>query len=444
MELGSKSKKRFQLKSSRQDRNESRNWFDCTDDKGPTIGEDDGNFGTFSRTNVVKTPVRPLKAKTASPIAHTLSPQFRVGWNDGSQKSQKSVCDMGSPVSAIPARRKIRRCPENLLAKISPPAVEPKDSRKTEGNSCDILQCINWAKSLIESSNFQSPIEETPEVPDKKIAEITESIKDTSLDIALDDSSNELMIMCSQAIEESVSSGKLTLENKKSQSEKHHITPIRDNNPSKRFRPQFASSTKSDVANFDRRLNDSHPKSNNVSSRPMNTPTKIPLLVSQTASSKNLLNVDGIFKRPNQSGANNNSENFKDFNKNVTNSGTFRYSRESRKENEMVSPFATPTPVSNQSLSDLSNIDIKSHLDDEDEIFCSLDFNFLDSLQTKPIVQPKPASKPTTNEIKPQIKNKESVKLDTKPLVTKYTKQEIEKRRLEAKKRLLLKKHKSM
>ena len=32
----------------------------------------------------------------------------------------------------------------------------------------------------------------------------------------------------------------------------------------------------------------------------------------------------------------------------------------------------------------LSDNDISSHLNDEDDVFFSLDFNFIDSLQTKP------------------------------------------------------------
>lgn len=61
---------------------------------------------------------------------------------------------MSSPVSVIPARRKIRRCPENLRSKITIPNLN--ETKIDEENCCDILQCINFAKSVIGKSYFDS------------------------------------------------------------------------------------------------------------------------------------------------------------------------------------------------------------------------------------------------------------------------------------------------
>ncbi len=48
---------------------------------------------------------------------------------------------MNSPGTA-PIQRRIRRCPDNLMTKLSV-------KKKSQGNNCDILQCIDWAKNLI-------------------------------------------------------------------------------------------------------------------------------------------------------------------------------------------------------------------------------------------------------------------------------------------------------
>lgn len=61
---------------------------------------------------------------------------------------------MRSPV--LPVCRKIRRCPENLLSKISSPSKNSEKRKTDDENGCDILQCINWAKNVIGNFNLFS------------------------------------------------------------------------------------------------------------------------------------------------------------------------------------------------------------------------------------------------------------------------------------------------
>lgn len=168
-----------------------------------------------------------------------------------------------------------------------------------------------------ESPSFQTRRDEDEHQSfDENVTKITESIKDTSLDI-LDDSSNELMILCSQAVEESISVA--SNENPKpSVTEKHPITPDHDRNASKRFKSQI---TPKDVFknhfHIDSRLNNLNQKS--CISRLDNFPKK------QSFQRENsVLKNQERFKPPPPTYINsNNSTNLKNFNKNVPNFGKF-------------------------------------------------------------------------------------------------------------------------
>lgn len=80
------------------------------------------------------------------------------------------------------------------------------------------------------STNCQSSDHENDQSYSENMNKMNESNKDTAIDI-LDDSSNELMILCSQAVEESISTGSVLPNNaQNSSSIKHSITPLHDKN----------------------------------------------------------------------------------------------------------------------------------------------------------------------------------------------------------------------
>lgn len=55
--------------------------------------------------------------------------------------------EMISPINAR-VQRKIRRCPESLLFKVSNTSSGISEKKLENESDCDILQCISWAKNL--------------------------------------------------------------------------------------------------------------------------------------------------------------------------------------------------------------------------------------------------------------------------------------------------------
>ncbi|KAK7586122.1 hypothetical protein V9T40_003998 [Parthenolecanium corni] len=233
---------------------------------GPSLERSSpSNSRSISKTEVIDLETLPISpnAMPTSPAVTRIntansssagqsSPQFIVGWNDGAESTDLDMC---SPIRTAPVLRNIRRCPDNLAFK------PPKNKSKV--NRDDILQCIDWSKNLFETTSKENevlpdeekvlPVEEKTvlleELPTvlldednkvindaKKVTEPESQTKDISIDI-LDDSVDEIMIMCSQAVEQSLPLLRLPSKSPISSiPEKHKITPDPNDNRRKKLK----------------------------------------------------------------------------------------------------------------------------------------------------------------------------------------------------------------